>query len=244
MFDFLKLPKGKLRLFQNAGNQLFRQVILIVLTLSGSPAYAGDLSASLRENILTFTTYNHAGSEKATCVGILLSPDWIMTAAHCIEPDSESISTRCYGQHESSQRLSHVQIREIHRHAQHDIALLRTEQSGFCQSFEFSVDNPNGVFSLVAENSVTESLFTVTLADGARSALSILDANAQNYIVDDTKCLTQGDSGTPVFTLDGSGRVRLAAVLISGTSDCPALQILANVSDMSGWVGPILAGDR
>ena len=53
---------------------------------------------------------------------------------------------------------------------------------------------------------------------------------------DDDRCLTQGDSGTPAFYVGNADRPELAAVLVSGTKECPALQILANVSHFSSWV--------
>ncbi len=82
------------------------------------------------------------------------------------------------------------------------------------------------------------------MAGSARHPLVLLEANSHTYIADDEQCLTQGDSGTPAFTVGNDDRFELATVLTSGTSNCPALQILANVSEFSRWVDATIQGQR
>lgn len=219
--------------------QLCQCAMLMIVLALGSPSKAGDPEASMALNIVTFSIANDASSESArmTCAGTLLNPRWMMTAAHCMEPGTQSIRIRCTQKVEDTKLLNRTLLR-IKKHVRHDIALLQLEQSTHCLQPSSSTEQLEQAIILTSESRIATSLFT--LADSLRHSVVLLEANAHTYIVDDKQCLAHGDSGTPVFTVGNDERLEVAAVLISGTSECPALQILANVSDFSNWVDATL----
>ena len=231
-------------MLQSISKLLCQSAILMIVLVSGSPLKAGDPDTLLASQIVTFSiaTNTRGDSKNMNCTGTLLNPKWMMTAAHCIEPGTQSISVLCT-QNSKEPVLLARRLERVNKHTDHDIALLQFEERTHClQPASFTENFKQQAATLAPDSRIATSLFTLAMAGGVRHPLVLLEANSHTYIADDEQCLTQGDSGTPAFTVDNNDRLELAAVLISGTSDCPALQILANVSDFSSWVDATIKG--
>lgn len=202
--------------------------IMALVSVSGPLAQARGSDTTLASRIVHFSPTDDSVSVR--CAGTLLTPNRIITAGHCIEKSPQIISVVCPHSGVNTQ-VTHLQVLRINWHTNHDVAIVTLNDDAHCSALK-------SFLALSYQTATT--LFTINLADNIRNQLNILQANPHTYIADDKQCLTQGDSGTPAFTIDSQSNPRLAAILISGTSDCPALQILANVSDFADWVETVL----
>lgn len=202
--------------------------IFTMAMVSGSLARAKGPDTILASHVVYFSVTND--SVDIRCAGTLLTPNQIITAAHCIEKNPQTVAIHCPHSGVNTHG-SHLQIRRINRHTNHDVTIVTLNEDTHCYM-------SNSFLTLSDQTATT--LFTINLADNIRNQLNIVQGSSHTYIADDKQCLTQGDSGTPAFTLDSQGNIKLAAILTSGTSDCPALQILANASDFADWVETIL----
>ncbi|MFK7854985.1 MAG: trypsin-like serine protease [Granulosicoccus sp.] len=209
-------------------------VIVLMALVSGSIVQANDPDtdpypdAAFAERVMQFAATSD--SAPLRCAGMLLTPKRFMTAAHCIEESLKSIRINCLHGADKPQIVER-QIVQIHTPVNHDISIVTLDEGTSC----FTSNT-----AMALSNQSATSLFTLNLSTNSRNQLNILQTNPETYIVDDEACLTQGDSGTPVFTTDIQGDLELAAMLISGTDECPAIQVLANVSDFYDWIEAVL----
>ncbi len=227
-------------------NKLSSQsAIFMIVLVSGSSLSAGDSDILLASGIVVFSTAENTSSvsNSTNCTGTLLNPEWMMTAAHCIDADTQSITIRCTRNSKESVDQTRP-LQSITQHASHDIALLQFKEHTHCLPPGIFMENILQPVTLAPDGRMATSLFTFGITDTARHPLALLEANTHTYIADDDRCLTQGDSGTPAFNVGNDDRPELAAVLISGTNECPALQILANVSNFSSWVDATIRWQR
>lgn len=237
--------QSKIFMLKAISKLLGQSAILMIVLISESPSRAGDSDILLASRIVVFSIAKNTSSDSTNtnCTGTLLNLEWMMTAAHCIDVDTQSITVRCTKNSNESVVLTRP-LQTIDKHTNHDIALLQFEESTYCLQPGSFTQNFLQAVTLAPDGRIATSLFTFAMAGSARQPLTLLEANTHTYIADDERCLTQGDSGTPAFSVGNDDRLELAAVLISGTSDCPALQILANVSDFSSWVDATIQWQR
>lgn len=201
--------------------------------VSGPQAKANGPESLISLNIVQLAQDNTVASKpgQAHCIGTLLRAERLITAAHCIQKNTQTLSIRCASSRSNLKSVNR-QVQKISIHTKHDVAVVQLDQPVSCRPATESARSQ----SIPLSNESATTLFTIASTDYSRNSLEILEASAQTYVADDNQCMTQGDSGTPAFTVNRLGTLELAAILISGTSDCPALQILANVSDFADWV--------
>lgn len=209
-------------------NKAIESAIALMALVSGSFVQANDPDTAMVARLISFEATDDSAPMR--CVGTLLTHKRFITAAHCIEDSLKSIRIDCL--YRGEQRPVKVwQIVQVHTPVGHDISIVSLDEGAAC----FTSDAP-----LSLSHQTASTLFTLSTSGNSRNRLDILQTNPQTYIVDDQSCLTQGDSGTSVFTTDEQGNLELAAILISGTDECPAIQVLANVSDFDDWIETVL----
>ncbi len=163
------------------------------------------------------------------CAGTLLRAGVVLTAKHCFESTPEKVAILCSNKNtdgSGSQRV--VDIDRVDNHPESDLVLLALKSDFACQ---------NNSPSLRIHNDAQRPLVSFKQPDNSLFYLMRLNDNTSTIFVKDaTACLRPGHSGYPVFSVSNSGQLQLSAMLISGTDDCPATQVLLRLYPLRSWI--------
>lgn len=221
---------------------------LLVLTffLNGqSGALADDIGFTNQLSVFRYFA-SLSGSTPApnlpaqmTCVASSLADGWAMTAGHCIQGENAQLSFLCKEKGEQFY-VETLQLNKLVRHKTHDLALFKFEE-------ESCYANRSTMVTTVIPRDIsfmTPVLFTQPPAKWQMKFARVNEVERDEHtlrLLDDTACLTKGDSGTPFFVLQNDAKPMVAAILITGSDDCPSVQTAVRLDRLLPWIRQTMA---
>ena len=177
---------------------------------------------------------------KLKCVGTFFTPSRAITAAHCLTGSERSITIQCRDAHEKT-RIEIGSISQQTQHPTHDVTILEFESPPQCD-IDFAVIAP-----LIRENDTFFILPShITPSDeGLRHPAQafVVETGRNAYtidVIDSHMCLSQGESGTPLFLKRNLRKNVIAGLLIAGSYDCPSWQTFVRLDSIWEWVAESL----
>ena len=160
-----------------------------------------------------------------TCVGTRLADRWAITASHCLDGVEEIVAILCG----DPSRESSVKMFRIHSkvaHNTHDASLMLFDRDLTCLGEPARIARvvPEGIsfFGLVIPKPQLDAISSPI----GQLVVPFIEASRDGHTIrlyDRDACLTDGDSGYPVFMPGPHQRYELAGLLISGIGGCPTM---------------------
>ncbi|MFK7996786.1 MAG: serine protease [Granulosicoccus sp.] len=206
---------------------MLRIPLMVLLLISGSTVYAVDPEVSQIAQMVAIAPMSSQSQQitRTSCVGTLIADAKLVTASHCLPDSLEFIAVRCLGQADAPTIVTPV-LKQRH-HVNQDVAVVH---------FEAQQDCHTSLTNRALTHDENQELLIYSQRSLQLHDLTILLDQTSTYVVSDSSCQTQGDSGSPVFTRTQAGKFVLTAMLVSGTSECPSLQILTKLSKLQDWL--------
>lgn len=206
---------------------MLRIITMMLCMISGSLAVASAPDITFAARIVSFTPTAKTSTlpQRMTCVGTLILDSVLITASHCL-PSTVQLLTIVCNKKQPWINETHAVV-ETQHHPEQDIALLRLHTASKCS---------DTAQTLTIAKPDNNQLNAFDHSKSGLYALDLLAAQQHTLIVSDPLCMTQGHSGTPVFSRDKEGASHLSALLISGTDECPSLQILTKLAPLRQWI--------
>jgi hypothetical protein len=200
---------------------------------AGETGYLG-LSAEQSRAVVSLDVNAHGDvSARNLCSAVLLGPDLLLTASHCVA--TESLSLRI-GLGDGYVDASSERVRVV-RHASLDVALVHVEglDAPFALPWANHTPSFEAAFVEVAGAGLTE--------EGALGSVTFAVARAR--VASDTELLVEltgsggpcgGDSGGPLLIRGVGGAVTVAGILMHGSPSCTGHDAYARLDGVAEWL--------
>ena len=220
-------------------------LVLIFFLNEQGDAFAGEIDSTNQLSVFRYFA-SLPGSTPApnlptqmTCVATSLIDGWTMTAGHCIQGKNTQLSFLCKEKGDQYY-VETLQLNKLVRHETHDLALFKFVK-------ESCYANKNTMVTTVIPRDVSFVTPVLSAQPPAKWQMKFAKVNEVDRdehtlrLSDDTACLTKGDSGAPFFVLENNAKSMVAAILITGSNDCPSVQTAARLDRLLPWIRQTMA---
>lgn len=202
------------------------------------------LGLSEREARAVVKVTNDGGEGAPVCSGAFVTPDWVVTAAHCLVIESAKVIVPGG----DGEPAGVFRVEEGVAHPSLDVALLRVEApDDELEPIPLGLLAPDG--RAVTVGDVVEIAGYGRTEAGAPGELRFL-AEPVVAVEDESLLVSglgasgacEGDSGGPLVVRDGNGRPVVAGVLTSGAASCVERDRYVRLDGIRSWLEETTGG--